>query len=140
MQTGRRHMILVLAMVGLALSPALAEEPVPMSQDEVKTLLTGNSLAGNGKDKDPAKPYDWMAYYAENGTLTLRLKPEWGGLVMKGKWWFNEAGHHCRQFEIGQKKQGCWRFQREGKFVRFVPTSGIAVEGRAIMIKGNALK
>ena len=59
---------------------------------------------------------------------------------MIGRWWMNDDGDQCRQFETGHKKEGCWRFQREGKFVRFIPVSGTAVEGRAIMIKGDALK
>ena len=134
--------LIPLALFVLALfygANADTESGTPMSAAEVKTLLTGNSLAGNGKVKDPAEPYDWVAHYAENGSLRLCLKPEWGGGVMKGRWWLNEIGHLCREFETGHGKEGCWRFVREGEFVRFIPVSGVAVEGRAVMIKGNAL-
>jgi len=125
---------------GSAASQADNPEPIAMSGAEVKALLSGNSLAGNGKLKDPAVPYDWIAYYGADGSLRLRLKPEWGGTISNGRWWMNDDGHQCRQFETGHKKVGCWRFQREGTFVRFVPVSGTAVEGRAQMIKGNALQ
>ena len=111
----------------------------PLSGEELKALLTGNSLAGNGRVKDPQEPYDWIAYYDPDGTTRLRLKPEWGGLISKGRWWLTDDGQQCRKFETGHKKEGCWRFYREGKFVRFVPSSGVAVEGRAVMISGNAL-
>ena len=137
----RIHILWLLILASLPGGPATAKEgdPIPMTTGEVKVLLSGNSLAGNGKVNAPGKPYDWVAHYASDGTVQLKLKPAWGGLLMSGRWWFNEDGHQCRQFETGHKKEGCWRFQREGKFVRFIPVSGVAVEGRAVMIEGNAL-
>ena len=111
-----------------------------LTTPELKQLLSGNSLAGNGRVRDPAQPYDWIAYYAADGRLTLKLKPEWGGGITKGRWWMDRDGQQCRQFETGHKKKGCWRFYREGKFLRFIPSSGTAVEGRAVLLPGNALK
>lgn len=115
-------------------------EPVAIAPEDLKTLLTGNSLAGNGKVKDPQAPYDWVAHYAADGTLRLKLKPEWGGTLMIGRWWINDDGHQCRQFTSGHKKEGCWRYVRDGRFVRFLPVSGVAVEGRAVVIEGDAVK
>ncbi len=126
-----------------SLAPARAEPaevPLALSGAETEKLLTGNSLAGNGKIKDPSEPFDWVAHYAADGTLRLRLKPEWGGKVMTGRWWMNDAGQQCRKFDSGHQKEGCWKFFREGPFLRFVPTSGTAVEGRAVRIEGNALQ
>jgi len=110
-----------------------------LTTTELKRLLSGNSLAGNGRVNDPAEPYDWIAFYGRDGTLQIRLKPEWGGLISKGRWWLTDDGQQCRQFETGHKKEGCWRFYKEGKFLRFVPSSGTAVEGRAAVLPGNAL-
>lgn len=112
----------------------------PLSTAELRTLLTGNSLAGNGKIKEPAEPYDWVAHYGEDGVIRLKLKPEWGGNLIKGKWWLTEDGLQCRKFESGHGKEGCWRFIREGKFVRFLPVSGVAVEGRAVTLPGDRIK
>lgn len=114
--------------------------PKPLSTAQLKSLLSGNSLAGNGKVKQPAEPYDWIAHFGDDGILRLRLKPEWGDLKMKGDWWLTEDGQQCRKFLTGHKKEGCWHFVREGKFLRFIPSGGTAVEGRAILIPGDALK
>lgn len=124
--------------------PALvsaAPEKIPLTASELKVLLTGNSMAGNGAIKEPAEPYDWIAFYAADGTLTIRLKPEWGGATDTGKWWITEKGEQCRQFtKMGSGKLGCWLFYREDEFYRFVPAQGKVVEGRTAIVKGNLLK
>lgn len=120
-------------------SPAFATDDTEptLTTAELKELLSGNSLAGNGKVNDPKEPYDWIAHYGADGTIRLKLKPEWGGTLTRGRWWLTDDGKQCRQFETGHGKEGCWRFVREDKFVRFLPASGVAVEGRAVMLKGD---
>lgn len=108
-----------------------------MSSAELKALLTGNSLAGNGKDKIPAEPYDWIAFYGADGVLEMRLKPAWGGKRFVGRWWMTNDGQFCRNFGKTKKQEGCWRMYREPRSLRFVPTRGKAVEGNAIMLSGN---
>ncbi len=116
----------------------VADDSVPtLTTAQLKALLSGNSLAGNGKVNDPAEPYDWVAHYGADGTIRLKVKPEWGGTLTRGRWWLTDDGQQCRQFEPGHGKKGCWHFVREGKYVRFLPTSGKAVEGRAIMLRGD---
>ena len=98
-------------------------------------------MAGNGKLNTPAAPYDWIAFYGVDGTMNMRLKPEWGGATDSGKWWITEKNELCRQFQkMASGKEGCWLIYREGAFIRFVPSQGVAVEGRATIIKGNFLK
>ena len=110
-----------------------------MGQAALKTLLTGNSLAGNGKDKIPAEPYDWIAFYGRDGMLEMRLKPAWGGKKFVGRWWLMEDGQICRNFGTTRQQEGCWRMYREAHTLRFVPSRGKAVEGNAIMLPGNQL-
>ncbi len=120
---------------------SIAQEKLPLTASELKLLLSGNSMAGNGKLNEPAAPYDWVAFYAADGTITMRLKPEWGGASDSGRWWITEKGELCRQFhKMASGKEGCWLFYREGTFFRFVPSQGIAVEGRTAIIKGNFLQ
>lgn len=109
----------------------------PMSAAELKTLLTGNSLAGNGKDNIPAEPYDWIAFYGADGVLEMRLKPTWGGKKYLGRWWLMDDGQFCRNFGKIRKQEGCWRMYREPRSLRFEPSRGKAVEGNAIMLPGN---
>ncbi len=127
------------ALFAIFSAPALAaDDGVPtLTTAQLKVLLSGNSLAGNGKVNDPVEPYDWVAHYGVDGTIRLKVKPEWGGTLTRGRWWLTDDGQQCRQFETGHGKKGCWRFVREGKFVRFLPTSGVAVEGRAVMLEGD---
>ena len=97
----------VAALGALLIGPALAaDDGVPtLTTAELKELLSGNSLAGNGKIKDPAEPYDWVAHYDADGTIHLRLKPEWGGTLMRGRWWLTDDGQQCRKFETGHSKK-----------------------------------
>ena len=137
----RVSLIAIVLWAGSSVSDASAQAPdaVLLDRAGVEALLSGNSLAGNGNLKDPTKPYDWIAHYASDGTIRLRLKPKWGGGISEGRWWLLDDGQQCRQFETGHKKEGCWRFYSEGEFVRFVPSSGTAVEGRAVKLPGNAV-
>jgi len=126
--------------LALPIQISLAKEQTPLTALELKTLLSGNSMAGNGKKNTPAAPYDWIAFYATDGTITMRLKPEWGGVSDSGRWWITEKGELCRKFhKMASGKEGCWLFFREGEFFRFVPSQGIAVEGRTAIINGNLL-
>lgn len=119
---------------------ASPEKP-PLTALELKSLLSGNSMAGNGKENEPAEPYDWITFYDVDGTLTIRLKPEWGGAIDTGTWRITEKGEMCRQFQkMGAGKEGCWLFYRENEFYRFIPSQGAAFEGRAAVIEGNLLK
>lgn len=118
-----------------------APDQPPLSASELKSLLAGNSMAGNGKVNDPAVPYDWIAFYAIDGTMTIQLKPEWGGSTDTGKWWITEKGELCRLFlKMGSGKEGCWLFYQEDEFFRFIPSQGSAYEGRTVIIKGNLIK
>ena len=84
--------LLVILPAQLSASP---ENP-SLTASELKSLLSGNSMAGNGKLKEPAEPYDWITYYDADGTISIRLKPEWGGATDTGTWWITEKGEVCR--------------------------------------------
>ncbi len=119
---------------------ASSEKP-PLTASELKSLVNGNSMAGNGKANEPAEPYDWITFYDADGTISIRLKPEWGGASDTGKWWITEKGELCRQFlKMGSGKEGCWLFYQEDEFYRFIPSQGVAFEGRAVIIGGDLLK
>ena len=119
---------------------AAAETP-PLPAAEIKSLLSGNSMAGNGKVNDPADPYDWIMHYATDGTFTMRLKPEWGGGISTGEWWVSDEGELCNKFiKPPPGKESCWTFHREDNFYRFIPAKGKAVEGRAAILDGNLLE
>ena len=118
-----------------------ASDMPPLTASELSALLSGNSMAGNGKENIPADPYDWIAFYDANGTISMRLKPEWGGATDSGKWWITDSGELCRQFKkMASGKEGCWLVHREGEFIRFIPSQGTAFEGRAAIIEGNFIE
>lgn len=122
------------------LNASFAQEHLPLKAAELHALLIGNSMAGNGKANEPAEPFDWIAYYAADGKMSMRLKPEWGGATDIGQWWITKSNELCRKFtKMGSGKIGCWLFYREGEFYRFIPSQGSAVEGLATVIQGNLL-
>ena len=133
---------LITVFAAAALAPvAAAAEPQALNAAELKALLSGNSMAGNGKKAEPKKPYDWKAHYAADGTMTMRLKPAWGGLEDSGKWWVTDKGELCRQFkDMAFGKAGCWRLYKRGAFYSLKRTSGMAVEGLAVVLPGDILK
>lgn len=130
-------MTLCLGLICLQASVAAAQK---LRKAELRELLSSNSLAGNGKDAIPAKPFDWVAHYGGDRKLVMRLKPAWGGLTFRGRWWLTDDNEFCRIFEKPQKKDGCWHMFRETNSLHFVPTRGVAVEGNAITLKGNQLE
>lgn len=139
-------MVLIAAYSVLILAYAAVEaadevKPAPLDAAALKALMSGNSLAGNGKNVIPNKPYDWKAHYGADGVLTMRLKPAWGGMEDSGSWWVNDEGELCRKFkQMAFGKEGCWLFYAEGDFYRFKPVSGVAVEGLGAVLPGNILK
>jgi len=136
-----KHLLSAFSAALLLTNPVLAaDERKPLSKTELNSVLSGNTLAGNGKGKVPAEPYDWIAYYDPDGTMTMRLKPAWGGIEFVGRWWLTEDNQWCRKFKNRQKKEGCWHMYREPKSLRFVPSSGVAVEGNAVMLTGDQLQ
>lgn len=132
-----RMLVPVVALTCVSELALAKDKKQSLSTAELKTLLTGNSLAGNGKDNIPAEPYDWIAFYGGDGVLEMRLKPAWGGKKYVGRWWLMDDGQFCRNFGKTKKQEGCWRMYREARSLRFVPSSGKAVEGNAIMLPGN---
>ena len=128
-------------LLAVALSPATASEKSPIAATELKSLMSGNSMAGNGKVKEPADPYDWIVFYDSDGTFTMRLKLAWGGGISTGEWWVSDKGELCNKFLTPPPgKESCWLMYREDAFYRFVPTTDKAVEGRAAIVTGNLLE
>lgn len=118
-----------------------ATQPAPLSGAQVKAVLSGNSMAGNGKGAEPSQPYDWQVHYATDGTMMIRLKPAWGGAEDVGKWWVSSQGELCRQFkQMAFGKKGCWLVSRQGEFLRLTPASGVAVNSLGIVLPGNILQ
>jgi len=135
-----RTFLAALALI-TGISIAAATTPEPLKGADIQALVSGNSMAGNGKNAAPHEPYDWQAFYGADGTMIMRLKPEWGGIEDSGKWWVSDKGELCRQFkQMAFGKTGCWHLFKEDKFIRLTPSSGVAVDGLAIVLPGNILE
>lgn len=84
-----------LAVVGFFSVPALAG--TPLSGDQVKQLISGNSVEAHSN----AKGFDFKTYFAPDGSAVL----EGGtGKTFTGAWRINESGEHCVQWKR-QKEQ-----------------------------------
>ena len=88
----------VLALHVLALAYPLegaANERV--SADELKALITGNTVEAESKKGVRSK-----TYFAPDGTV----RSERDGEKYKGRWWVDTEGRRCRQWD-GENEQNC---------------------------------
>jgi len=68
-----------------------------LSGDQVKQLITGNSVEAHSN----AKGVDFKAYFAADGSASL----EANGKNRKGVWHINDSGEHCIQWNT--QKENC---------------------------------
>lgn len=74
-----------LVMVGFFSGSALAG--TPLSGEQVKVLISGNSMDAHSN----AKGFDFKVYFATEGAAISAIN----GKTYKGTWRINDAGEHC---------------------------------------------
>ena len=115
---------------GLMISfPALAADMRPMSIDDMKTQIIGNSLSGKTEGGD-----DYVEHYTADGRI-LGLSKAAGRY--EGKWSFRQDGLMCFRYGDGAFDGGCVRLSRDGDRVGFTRVDG-SVEPTSTMIEGMA--
>lgn len=99
--------------VGLAGSAARAEEPV--TAEQLKTLITGNTLYVEIPAGAPGAPDGGTApiYYAGNGSAAALLP---SGLKLVGRWALEED-QYCIDWDNGPKNSCTQLIRREQGFV-----------------------
>ena len=115
---------------GLMISiPAFAADMRPLSIDDMKTEIIGNSLSGKTEGGD-----DYVEHYTPDGRI-LGLSKAAGRY--EGKWSFRQDGLMCFRYGDGAFDGGCVRLSRDGDRVGITRVDG-SLEPTATMIDGMA--
>jgi hypothetical protein len=109
--------------------PAFAADVRPMSIDDMKTQIIGNSLSGKTEGGD-----DYVEHYTPDGRI-LGLSKAAGRY--EGKWSFRQDGLMCFRYGDGAFDGGCVRLSRDGDRIGITRVDG-SVEPTATMIEGMA--
>jgi hypothetical protein len=126
---------LISAMLGIALGMvlsfgvAIADGMQPLSLDEMKSQIIGNSLNGTTEAGD-----EYVEHYAPDGTIVGLSK---AGGRYEGKWSFRQDGLMCFRYGDGPFDGGCVRLSRDGDTIGFTRVDG-SHEPAATLIQGMA--
>ncbi len=119
-----------LLLTSLLLLAGAAQAGAPLSADQLKTLIPGNSVSGFAD----ALGKNYTAYYAPDGVLVQVLENK---MKRKGSWKIEEDGNFCTQFPTQQKK--CTKITRaeNGDYHR-IKDDGMVTNTMKKFHKGNA--
>ncbi|MEZ5830120.1 MAG: hypothetical protein R3D05_02975 [Dongiaceae bacterium] len=114
----------------LSFGAALADDMTPMSIDQMKAEIIGNSLTGKTESGD-----EYVEHYKSDGTI-LGMSKSSG--KYEGKWSFRQDGLMCFKYGDGAFDGGCVHLSRGGDHVGFTRVDGTS-EPTATLIQGMAL-
>ena len=121
----RTYLAIALSM----LIPVHAFADEPMSIDDMKAALIGNSLSGKTEGGD-----DYIEHYTPDGRI-VGLSKSAG--KYEGKWSFRQDGLMCFRYGDGAFDGGCLRLSRDGDRIGLTRVDG-SVEPTATLIHGMA--
>jgi hypothetical protein len=108
---------------------AFAGDMQPMSIDDMKAAIIGNSMSGRTEGGD-----DYIEYYRHDGRIVGLSKTagQYGGT-----WSFRQDGLMCFRYGDGAFDGGCVRLSRDGDQIGLTRVDG-SVEPTATLIEGMA--
>ena len=107
----------------------LAGDMQPMSIDQMKAAIIGNSLSGMTDHGE-----DYVEHYRPDGTIVGVSK---AASRYQGTWSFRQDGLMCFRYGEGALAGGCVRLSRDGDQVGITRVDG-SVEPTATLIEGVA--
>jgi hypothetical protein len=122
---------LIPAALGIALSfgSALADDMKPMSIDQMKAEIIGNSMSGKTDAGD-----EYLEHYMPDGRIVGMSKSSGR---YEGKWSFRQDGLMCFRYGDGAFDGGCVHLSHDGDRIGLTRVDG-SVEPTATLIPGMA--
>ena len=108
---------------------AFAGEMQPMSIDDMKAAIIGNSVSGKTESGD-----DYVEHYMPDGRIVGISK---AAGKYQGKWSFRQDGLMCFRYGDSAFDGGCVRLSRDGDRIGLTRVDG-SVEPTATLIEGMA--
>lgn len=121
-----------IAMLCLLMTSGAAWAAAPLTADQVKTLIAGNSAAGFAD----ALGKNYTAYYSPDGKLTQVLENK---KRRQGTWKITDDGNFCTQFPSEQERCTKVVASANGEYQR-VKDDGMVTNTFKKFYKGNAYK
>ncbi len=121
-----------LLLTTLLMFSAAAQAGDPLTVDQLKALIPGNSVSGFADSLGK----NYTAYYSPDGKLVQVLENK---LKRQGTWSINDEGYFCTQFPTQQKK--CTKITQDanGEYHR-IKDDGMVTNTMKKFYKGNAYK
>jgi hypothetical protein len=113
----------------LSFGIALADDMKPMSIDDMKATIIGNSLSGKSESGD-----EFVEHYMPDGRIVGLSKANG---KYEGKWSFRQDGLMCFKYGEGAFDGGCVHLSRGGDQVGFTRVDG-STEPTATLVPGMA--
>jgi hypothetical protein len=113
----------------LSIGAAKAEDMTPMSIDQMKATIIGNSMSGRTEAGDA-----YVEHYMPDGRI-VGLSKSSGRY--EGKWSFRQDGLMCFKYGDGALDGGCVHLSRAGDHIGFTRVDG-SQEPTATLIQGMA--
>ena len=110
----------------------------PMTAEQIKTALVGNTEYSKGVDE--GTPWEWTGYHREDGTMSGRSWWEGGKESDTGTWEVTEDNLYCRKWDKhwGKAQRGCYKMYRLAENrLGAEAVSGSAKAGTSELIMGN---
>lgn len=104
---------------------AFAGEMQPMSIDDMKAGIVGNSMMGKTESGD-----EYVEHYKSDGTI-VGLSKSAG--KYQGKWSFRQDGLMCFRYGDGAFDGGCVHLSRNGDTIGFTRVDGSHEPGATLM-------
>jgi hypothetical protein len=108
---------------------AFAGDMQPMSLDDMKAAIIGNSMSGKTEGGD-----DYVEHYRPDGRIVGISK---AAGRYEGTWSFRQDGLMCFRYGDGAFDGGCVRLARDGDRIALTRVDG-SVEPTATLIEGMA--
>ena len=92
----KRCLLIYSALISSAGSIVYAEEEIVLPQEEVKSLISGNTIKGTYLDTN----IPFTSYFDDDGTVQQKR----AGEIRQGEWYINEKGWHCIKWDTKEKQ------------------------------------
>ena len=121
--------LLAIAVTVFIPAHAFAGNMQPMSIDQMKAAIIGNSMSGRTEGGD-----DYIEHYRPDGTIVGTSK---AAGKYQGAWAFRQDGLMCFRYGEDALAGGCVRLSRDGDRIGIARADG-SVEPTATLIEGMA--
>jgi hypothetical protein len=121
-------------------SQAIPADLKPLSSEQIKTALSGNSLYSEDVN-EMGQNANAILYHEKSGKIRMRAWGHWGKLTDQGTWDISDAGDYCTKWNgmLARRGKICFKVYQNGDQVYLVPTNTKGKRRIGTLLPGNYL-